>query len=275
MKKALSLFFIILIMINLLSIKIFAATTIDFEIQSADIKPNRIFSVDILAVGDKKLCAATFEISCNNSLLEFRKAKACLNNSKIQTNYDGKKLKIVFLNSNGQKISENPSIITLTFKSLDEGTSDINFYISECVDEDVNFADIGSCTASTVKIRRNATETISQSKSISSKISRKTSASSTKTNKSSKKSEKKYSRSKQSKSEQIEASSSTSKHTNLGELNPTSDNRLEFMFIGIGLGVGIIGIAIIIFILGKHYAENKAEKEKNKNDISLNQNTDK
>lgn len=156
MKK---LFSIILILIALLQISLtsaFATTSVSFEMQNADMKPNRLFSVALSANSGNRLSAATFEFTYDPDYIEFRKVKAVNNGSKIQVNKKSGKVKVVFLNSEGQNISGGSDVLTLDFKTIKEGTVYIDYTVNQCVDSDVNFMDVGSCTASCIRIYKNA-----------------------------------------------------------------------------------------------------------------------
>lgn len=152
MKK---LFSIILILVALLQISLtsaFATTSVSFEMQNADMKPNRLFSVALSANSGNRLSAATFEFTYDPDYIEFRKVKAVNNGSKIQVNKKSGKIKVVFLNSEGQNISGGSDVLTLDFKTIKEGTAYIDYTVNQCVDSDVNFMDVGSCTASCIRI---------------------------------------------------------------------------------------------------------------------------
>lgn len=146
MKK---LFSIILILVALLQISLtsaFATASVSFEMQNADMKPNRLFSVALSANSGNRLSAATFEFTYDPDYIEFRKVKAVNNGSKIQVNKKSGKVKVVFLNSEGQNISGGSDVLTLDFKTIKEGTAYIDYTVNQCVDSDVNFMDVGSCT---------------------------------------------------------------------------------------------------------------------------------
>ena len=161
MKK---LFSIILILVALLQISLtsaFATASVSFEMQNADMKPNRLFSVVLSANSGNRLSAATFEFTYDPDYIEFRKVKAVNNGSKIQVNKKSGKVKVVFLNSEGQNISGGSDVLTLDFKTIKEGTAYIDYTVNQCVDSDVNFMDVGSCTASCIRIYKNASGTVS------------------------------------------------------------------------------------------------------------------
>lgn len=168
MKK---LFSIVLILIALLQISLtsaFATASVSFEMQNADMKPNRLFSVALSANSANRLSAATFEFTYDADYIEFRKVKAVNNGSKIQVNKKSGKVKVVFLNSEGQNISGGSDVLTLDFKTIKEGTAYIDYTVNQCVDSDVNFMDVGSCTASCIRIYKNASGTVSGGSSSSS-----------------------------------------------------------------------------------------------------------
>lgn len=162
MKK---LFSIILILVALLQISLtsaFATASVSFEMQNADMKPNRLFSVALSANSANRLSAATFEFTYDPDYIEFRKVKAVNNGSKIQVNKKSGKVKVVFLNSEGQNISGGSDVLTLDFKTIKEGTAYIDYTVNQCVDSDVNFMDVGSCTASCIRIYKMPRERLAE-----------------------------------------------------------------------------------------------------------------
>lgn len=131
MKK---LFSIILIFIAVLQISLtsaFATASISFEMQNADMKPNRLFSVALSANSGNRLSAATFEFTYDADYIEFRKVKAVNNGSKIQVNKKSGKVKVVFLNSEGQNISGGSDVLMLDFKTIKEGTAYIDYTVNQ------------------------------------------------------------------------------------------------------------------------------------------------
>ncbi len=138
--------------------------------QNADMKPNRLFSVALSANSGNLLSAATFEFTYDSDYIEFRKVKAVNNGSKIQGQQEkAARLKLFFFfNSEGQNISGGSDVLTLDFKTIKEGTAYIDYTVNQCVDSDVNFMDVGSCTASCIRIYKNASGTVSGGSSSSS-----------------------------------------------------------------------------------------------------------
>ncbi len=234
MKK---LFSIILILVALFQISLtsaFATASVSFEMQNADMKPNRLFSVALSANSGNRLSAATFEFTYDADYIEFRKVK------------------VVFLNSEGQNISGGSDVLTLDFKTIKEGTAYIDYTVNQCVDSDVNFMDVGSCTASCIRIYKNASGTVSGGSSSSS-------------NKNSTQATGKGGKSKHP-TEPTTVNASDDEYI---DYNPIKDRQIKFFLAGIGITAGCLAILAVAYAIGKKSAQKKAEKEKNHNDNTL------
>ena len=252
MKK---LFSIVLILIALLQISLtsaFATASVSFEMQNADMKPNRLFSVALSANSGNRLSAATFEFTYDPDYIEFRKVKAVNNGSKIQVNKKSGKVKVVFLNSEGQNISGGSDVLTLDFKTIKEGTAYIDYTVNQCVDSDVNFMDVGSCAASCIRIYKNASGTVSGGSSSSS-------------NKNSTQATGKGGKSKHP-TEPTTVNASDDEYI---DYNPIKDRQIKFFLAGMGITAGCLAILAVAYAIGKKSAQKKAEKEKNHNDNTL------
>lgn len=142
MKKLFSIILILVALLQISLISTFATASVSFEMQNADMKPNRLFSVALSANSGNRLSAATFEFTYDPDYIEFRKVKAVNNGSKIQVNKKSGKIKVVFLNSEGQNISGGSDVLTLDFKTIKEGTAYIDYTVNQCVDSDVNFMEV-------------------------------------------------------------------------------------------------------------------------------------
>lgn len=245
MKK---LFSIILILVALLQISLtsaFATTSVSFEMQNADMKPNRLFSVALSAKAGNRLSAATFEFTYNPDYIEFRKVKAVNNGSKIQVNKKSGKVKVVFLNSEGQNISGGSDVLTLDFKTIKEGTAYIDYTVNQCVDSDVNFMDVGSCTASCIRIYKNASGTVSGGSSSSS-------------NKNSTQATGKGGKSKHP-TEPTTVNVSDDEYI---DYNPIKDKQIKFFLAGIGITAGCLAILAVAYAIGKKQLRRKLKKRK-------------
>ncbi len=56
----------------------------------------------------------------------------------------------VYVHADGIDLSAAPEIFTLEFKATGEGTTPISFEVCDCVDADVEFMQIGTCTSGSV-----------------------------------------------------------------------------------------------------------------------------
>lgn len=245
MKK---LFSIILILIALLQISLtsaFATTSVSFEMQNADMKPNRLFSVALSANSGNRLSAATFEFTYDPDYIEFRKVKAVNNGSKIQVNKKSGKVKVVFLNSEGQNISGGSDVLTLDFKTIKEGTAYIDYTVNQCVDSDVNFMDVGSCTASCIRIYKNASGTVSGGSSSSS-------------NKNSTQATGKGGKSKHP-TEPTTVNASDDEYI---DYNPIKDKQIKFFLAGMGITAGCLAILAVAMQSVKKQLRRKLKKRK-------------
>ena len=245
MKKLFSITLILIAVLQISLTSAFATESVSFEMQNADMKPNRLFSVALSANSGNRLSAATFEFTYDPDYIEFRKVKAVNNGSKIQVNKKSGKVKVVFLNSDGQNISDGSEILSFTFKTLKTGTTYIDYTVEQCVNSDVNFIDVGSCTASCVRIYKNASGTVSGGISSSS-------------NENSTQATGKGGKSKHP-TEPTTVNASDDKYI---DYNPIKDKQIKFFLAGMGITAGCLAVLAVAYAIGKKSAQKKAEKEK-------------
>lgn len=252
MKKLFSITLILIAVLQISLTSAFATESVSFEMQNADMKPNRLFSVALSANSGNRLSAATFEFTYDPDYIEFRKVKAVNNGSKIQVNKKSGKVKVVFLNSDGQNISDGSEILSFTFKTLKTGTTYIDYTVEQCVNSDVNFIDVGSCTASCVRIYKNASGTVSGGISSSS-------------NENSTQATGKGGKSKHP-TEPTTVNASDDKYI---DYNPIKDKQIKFFLAGMGITAGCLAVLAVAYAIGKKSAQKKTEKEKNHNDKTI------
>ena len=252
MKKLFSITLILIAVLQISLTSAFATESVSFEMQNADMKPNRLFSVALSANSGNRLSAATSELTYDPDYIEFRKVKAVNNGSKIQVNKKSGKVKVVFLNSDGQNISDGSEILSFTFKTLKTGTTYIDYTVEQCVNSDVNFIDVGSCTASCVRIYKNASGTVSGGISSSS-------------NENSTQATGKGGKSKHP-TEPTTVNASDDKYI---DYNPIKDKQIKFFLAGMGITAGCLAVLAVAYAIGKKSAQKKAEKEKNHNDKTI------
>lgn len=124
--------------------------------------------------------------------------------------------------------------------------------MNQCVDSDVNFMDVGSCTASCIRIYKNASGTVSGGSSSSS-------------NKNSTQATGKGGKSKHP-TEPTTVNASDDEYI---DYNPIKDKQIKFFLAGMGITAGCLAILAVAYAIGKKTAQKKAEKEKNRNDNTL------
>ncbi len=251
MKKFYCIIGVLIVILQFSVCCVFAADNISFEIQNADMKPNRLFEVALSAKSNNLLCAATFEFKYDTDFIEFRKVKAVDSNSKIQVNKKSGKIKVVFLNSNGQNISNGDKVLTLSFKTLKTGTTYIDYTVNECVNGNVDFIDVGDCTASCVQIRNNASNSVSN-------------VNSSKQHKNTKQTEK-GGKSKHP----TEPTTTGASYDEYVDHAPTKDRQIAFFFAGMGITAGCICILALAYVIGRKSAKKKTENDKNQNDKTI------
>lgn len=227
-------------------VTVFSATEIDFTLKDCSTDNNRLFTITMTADCDKKLSAASFEFTYDKSMFEFRSAKVSDNTSKIAYNELDDKVKLVFLNADGVDINNGISIFTLTFKSVDSGIGYIDFYVSDCVDSDINSIDAGKCTSAKITVN---------SKSSDSNTNKSSTDKSDKSDSSGTKSER----------EKAEETTSVSTYDEIGQLNSFDNPNTRLLIVGIALGASIIAAVMLVYNIFKRIKSN-INKRKNSPD---------
>lgn len=248
MKKIYSIVLIIVMIIICSSITAFAANSVSFELSGADAAPNRLVTLELKAKSSQKFCAALFEFSYDTKMLEFRSVKVSDSSSKIKANDLDGKVKVSFLNSDGLSIPKMNTIFTITFKTSVQGSTFVDYKVSDCVDGNVNSLDIGKCSSSEItvsKAHNNNTDKNSKSESKS-KDDNKSSGNSKRNSK--------------------ESSSSPASIDEWGELNPINDKSTLFLIIGLVGGASLVILVVLAFLIGRRSFENKIKKQSDDTD---------
>lgn len=226
----------------------FAADSVSFELSGADAAPNRLVTLELKAKSSEKFCAALFEFSYDTKMLEFRSVKVSDNSSKIKANDLGGKVKVSFLNSEGLSISEMNTIFTITFKTSVQGSTFVDFKVSDCVDGNVNSLDVGQCSSSEITVSKTHNNT------------------SDKNNKSESKSKDDSKSSGNSKRSSKETTTSPASIEEWGELNPVNDKSTLFLIIGLVGGASLVILTVLAFLIGRHSIQNKIKNQSNDTD---------
>ncbi len=217
-----------------------------FELNSITAKSGRLITIDMYAEYGDSLSAASFEFNFNSDMLEFREAKCNDNTALIKTSCTGNTIKSVYLNSNGTNISDKTCLFSLTFKTLCEGESYVDFSVSDCVNSKIERITSGQCVSAAIKVSGNSSANSSDSEKTD-----KSSSSSTNKGDASSKSR----RGKTQNDDSNENGESTI--DNLGILNPLNDNIARYIFAGIAIGAGFAGVIAAVFVLGRKSAVRK------------------
>ena len=243
--------FILIITVVLLSsgslITAFSSTKVDFVLNDCNCDNNRLFTISMTADSDKKLCAASFEFTYDKSMFEFRSAKLSDKSSKIAYNELSDKVKLVFLNADGININNGESIFTLTLKAVKSGTGYIDFFVSDCVDSDINSIDAGKCTSAKITVNSKSEKSGSDKSNISDK------------------SEKSESSGSKSERKKTEETTSVSTYDEIGQLNSFDNPNTRLLIIGIVLGASLIAAVMLAYNIFKRIKSNR-NKRKNSPD---------
>lgn len=246
-KRNLLRFLIFIITVVLLSygslITAFSANKVDFVLSDYNCDNNRLFKISMTADSDKKLCAASFEFTYDKSMLEFRSAKVSDKTSKIAYNELSDKVKLVFLNADGINIINGEIIFTLTFKAVKSGTGYIDFFVSDCVDSDINSIDAGKCTSAKITVNSKSEKSGSDKSNISDK---------------SEKSESSGSKSERKKTEETTA---VSTYDEIGQLNSFDNPNTRLLIIGIVLGASLIAAVMLAYNIFKRIKSNRNKRK--------------
>lgn len=250
-KRNLLRFFISIITVVLLSygslITAYSANKVDFVLSDYNCDNNRLFTISMTADSDKKLCAASFEFTYDKSMFEFRSAKVSDKTSKIAYNELSDKVKLVLLNADGINIINGEIIFTLTFKAVKSGTGYIDFFVSDCVDSDINSIDAGKCTSAKVTVNSKSEKSGSDKSNSSDK------------------SEKSESSASKSERKKTEGTTSVSTYDEIGQLNSFDNPNIRLLIIGIVLGASLIAAVMLAYNIFKRIKSNR-NKRKNSPD---------
>ncbi|MCH5303292.1 MAG: hypothetical protein J1E41_00385 [Ruminococcus sp.] len=102
--------------------------------KNVSVKNNRLFDVSLEVKSEKILCAATFTLKYDNSAVSFRNASSSLSNSQVKFSDKNGTVKVIFLCADGVRVNKKTQVVSVRFKSLEEGSSDIKISASDCVD---------------------------------------------------------------------------------------------------------------------------------------------
>ncbi len=120
-------------------IVVFSMTTVfcassSLSTNNISVSNNRLFDVSVEMQSQKVLSCATFTLKYDKSAVSFRNVSSSVSNSQVKYNDKNSKVKVIFLCAGGVTINKMSQIVTVSFKSIKEGNSNINISVSDCVD---------------------------------------------------------------------------------------------------------------------------------------------
>ena len=236
---------IVIIFIICSSIMSALADSADFSVQSAEAEPDRIVSVDFNCKYSGSLAAAVFEFGFDSSALGFRGCDSP-DGIKLKSDETDNNVRVVYYNQ-AKTAAPGGNIFKLKFKTLKEGSHDISFKVSGCVDHTPNDIAVGNCTGGSINVSKN---TADNDNAASSKASNQSSGKEKNSNSKSKSSSKGSSR------DNSEADDEAELEEN-GELNDIEEKQggnAVILYILIGVGVLILmftGIKLGMIISAK------------------------
>lgn len=228
-----------------------AACSVSFSAACVESVPNRLIEVSISASGNGRLSAALFNFDFDTALLEFREVKTP-SGSQTESNASGGSIKISFLCSNGTDISRKAEIFSLVFMTVSQGSCDLTFTVSDCVDSDVRQMSTVECASGRITIseasgsKNNSSVRKTKSKSVSESADVESKAS---------KAEKKISKKQGSKTE------SSGEIESLGKISEVTQSEPDLLTPIIVLcASGVICAAFIGFLIYKIISARKKSK---------------
>lgn len=147
--------FLALCLIPLSAFPCSAASEVSFSLDSVTCQKNRLTDLELHASGDTPLSAALFSFCYDTGMLEFRQASAP-SGSVVAANDSGGTVKLCFLCPAGADAETGAPVLTLTFKTLCEGSAEVHYAVSDCVDSGVRQMNVGRCTAGAVSVEGSA-----------------------------------------------------------------------------------------------------------------------
>lgn len=120
-----------------------------FSLSDASVKKGRLFEVSFSADSKEKIASFVAEFTFDSKYLKFNSCKTADENGVIEVNQiDGGKLRVVYLCEDG---TDSP-VLTLTFKAIQEGNTEINCDASQVVNTGYEDITALSCEPAMINI---------------------------------------------------------------------------------------------------------------------------
>lgn len=110
-----------------LLISAFGVGSLDTKLysQNINVDNNRLFDVSVCVKSGSVLAAGTFSLSYDNSAVAFRRVYSDTDFVKVRSVDSGKRVKVIFLCSNGIRVDKKSELFKVRFKSLSPGSTEI------------------------------------------------------------------------------------------------------------------------------------------------------
>lgn len=132
MKKLISVLAVVLVIFQLPLIV--SASDTELYTNNVSAKSNRLFDVYIDVKSPKIISAATFTLSYNTSAAAFRTVRSNISGAEVKSADKNGKVKVIILIPNGVKVNKKSALLSVRFKALQAGSSEIKITPSDFVD---------------------------------------------------------------------------------------------------------------------------------------------
>ena len=120
--------------------------------ENVEAKNNRLFDVEVYVDSSFVLTAATFEISYDNTVMEYREVNTDIANGQVKAADMNGKVKAIFLKDDGISANSQVKLFSAKFKAVAEGTCDVGISMYGCVDENAVDTNDEASTQCTVTV---------------------------------------------------------------------------------------------------------------------------
>lgn len=133
------LFSVILCLVTVLffAVVVQAENAVSLWSENVEVKNNRLFDVEIYVDSSFNLAAATFEISYDSSMMEYREVSTEIVGGQVKATDINGKVKAVFLKNEGISSNGGVKLFSAKFKAVAEGICNVGISMYDCVDNNV------------------------------------------------------------------------------------------------------------------------------------------
>lgn len=130
-----------------------SANDCSFCLSDASVKKGRLFEIEFSLNEDEDISAFVAEYTFDSKYLKFDSCKTARENALVELNQaDRGRVRIVYLCKDGINTRDNGLVLTLTFKALQEGNTEIACDISQVINNEYEDITALSCDSAKVSI---------------------------------------------------------------------------------------------------------------------------